>query len=50
MKRVVREGGELENSILSVLAKASPIQNNQRKQEAKELWEENNRMIGQART
>lgn len=50
IKAVVRERGELESSVLSDLAKDSPIQNHQRKQEESKLWEENSRAISQART
>lgn len=47
---VVEKRGKLDSSVLSVLAKESRIQNNQRKQEEHELWEENSRATGQART
>lgn len=51
IKAVMREKKVLKISVLSVLAKDSPIQNNQREQEAKELWGAggNNRTVDQAR-
>lgn len=51
IKAVMREKKVLKISVLSVLAKDSPIQNNQRKQETKELWgaRGNNRTVDQAR-